>query len=91
MFLFGSEGEGLGQLRNPAGLAFNSKGHLFISEYGNHRIQVFTAEGKPLSVFGKFGRSAGEFDKPADIDIGIDDRLYVVDTGNHRIQIFKIQ
>jgi len=85
-----SQGDKLGQFRHPIGLAFDSKKRLFVSEYGNHRIQLFTVKGQPLGSFGKFGRGEGEFEKSCDLDIDINDKLYVVDSGNHRIQVFKI-
>ena len=89
--MFGEEGDDLRQFRNPVGMAFGSKRRLFVSEYDNHRVQVFTHDGKSLGTFGKLGGGPGGFNKPVDIDIGTDDRLYVAEFGNRRVQIFKIR
>ena len=42
-------------MAEAAGLAINSKGHIFILNRGNHPLLEFTTEGE----FGKLGRLAG--------------------------------
>ena len=54
----------------------------------NHRIQVFTAEGKFLNMFGRHGKGTGEFDSPVDIAIDTSDTLYVCENLNHRVSVF---
>ena len=45
---------------DPTDVAFDSKGRVFISEYGDHdRIQVFDGEGRSLYAFGSFGQADG--------------------------------
>ena len=39
--LFGSEGEGPGQFKNPHGLAVDSSGVVYVCDNGNHRVQLF--------------------------------------------------
>ncbi len=53
----------------------------------NHRIQIFTAEGKFLRMFGRHGERRGELDYPNSIAIDNSDRVYVGDW-NHRISLF---
>jgi DNA-binding beta-propeller fold protein YncE len=43
---FGEEGPGPGQFLIPHGLAIDSRGHLFVVDAGNHRIQEFTVAPK---------------------------------------------
>ena len=43
---FGSYGSGDGQFNYPQGLTFNSKGQLYVVDYGNHRVQVFDGNRK---------------------------------------------
>jgi DNA-binding beta-propeller fold protein YncE len=38
---YGTQGKGNGQFENPCGICFSPNGLLLISEYGNHRVQVF--------------------------------------------------
>jgi ABC-type Fe3+ transport system permease subunit/sugar lactone lactonase YvrE len=86
---WGSNGTGPGQFIYPTDIAFDAKGNIFVSEYGdNDRIQVFSAEAKYLYTIGSFGRGDGEFMRPQSILID-GETLYVTDACNHRIQVFK--
>ncbi len=87
---WGSAGNGPGQFIYPTDVAFDSKGNVFVSEYGdNDRIQVFTPAGEFLYQFGKFGKGDHEFMRPQSIVIDETDTVYVTDACNHRIQVFK--
>jgi len=48
----GSKGRGLGQMIGPQYLAQDNMGNIYVSDYGNRRIDVFDAEGNPLFFFG---------------------------------------
>jgi DNA-binding beta-propeller fold protein YncE len=86
---WGSYGNEPGQFIFPTDVAFDSKGNIFVSEYGdNDRIQVFDQQGKFLYQIGRFGQGDGEFIRPQSILIH-DDLLYVTDACNHRIAVFK--
>jgi DNA-binding beta-propeller fold protein YncE len=89
---WGSEGRGDGQFIYPTDLAWDSKGHVFVSEYGdNDRIQVFDTTVDPpklLYRFGSFGQGDGQFSRPQSMVID-HDVLYVTDACNHRIAVFK--
>ena len=37
---------------------------LYVCEYGNHRVQKFSLDGKPLAVWGSAGRGAGQLYNP---------------------------
>jgi tripartite motif-containing protein 71 len=47
---FGSEGDGMGQLDQPRGIAVDSKGQIFIADNRNRRVQVFKASGNNKPV-----------------------------------------
>ena len=49
---FGSRGYGTGQFVSPWGVAIDCTGNVHVVDYGNNRIQVFTAEGEYLRKFG---------------------------------------
>jgi DNA-binding beta-propeller fold protein YncE len=86
---WGSRGTGPGQFIYPTDIAFDSKGNIFVSEYGdNDRIQVFDPFGKYLYEFGRFGNADGEFSRPQSMVID-GDLVYVTDSCNHRIAVFK--
>ena len=86
---FGLAGSRHGWFRVAVGVATDSAGHIFVSDFKNHRIQVFDAEGRWLAEFGHQGARIGEFERPTDLDIGPAGRIYVVDFGNDRIQVFE--
>ncbi|CAF4185728.1 unnamed protein product, partial [Adineta steineri] len=44
----GKSGSAPSQLREPHSLAFDSKGSLYVSEYGNHRVQKFQLLNSPI-------------------------------------------
>ncbi|MFB6249326.1 MAG: 6-bladed beta-propeller [Salinibacter sp.] len=63
-------------------------GRIYVADFFNHRIQVFSAAGDVLTAFGKQGTGEGHFERPVDVAVGDDGTLYVVDFGNDRIQVF---
>jgi ABC-type Fe3+ transport system permease subunit/DNA-binding beta-propeller fold protein YncE len=91
VFQWGIKGTNEGQLMFPRSVAINSRGELFVSEYGLvERVQHFSKNGKMLlDVIGKPGEGAGDFNRAEGIGIDARDRLYVADSCNHRIQIFS--
>ncbi len=87
--MFGSYGRGPGQFIYPVGICSDSRGHLYVSEYGeNDRIQKFSPDGKFLLDWGGFGDAPGSFKRPSGMDCSADDLIYVADAVNHRIQVF---
>lgn len=40
---FGESGKGNGQFKGPHGLAFDENGSIYVADFRNHRIQVFTS------------------------------------------------
>lgn len=44
------------QLNEPRGLAFDSKGNLYVADAGNHRIVVFDTQGKSRTFLGSGGQ-----------------------------------
>jgi sugar lactone lactonase YvrE/ABC-type spermidine/putrescine transport system permease subunit II len=86
---WGSAGHDPGQFIYPTDIAFDSKGNVFVGEYGdNDRIQVFTPAGDYMYSIGSFGSDPGQFMRPQSLLIDGDD-LYVTDACNHRLDVFK--
>jgi tripartite motif-containing protein 2/3/tripartite motif-containing protein 71 len=77
---FGSEGSGNGQFLSPCGVAFDSTGNVYVADSGNHRIQVFTAEGEYLRKF--------DHGNLYDISIDSEDVLYVAENDSDRVLLF---
>jgi hypothetical protein len=69
---WGKLGSGPGEFRTPHGLAFDSRGRLFVADRGNVRIQVFDQEGKFLEETKAFSRLSGIFIDRNDVLYGAD-------------------
>jgi DNA-binding beta-propeller fold protein YncE len=90
-FADSSQGEApLGSFNEPWGVAVAKDGSVFVSDTWNHRIQKFTADGKPVTAWGVFGQGNEKngFYGPRGIAIDLKNRIYVADTGNNRVVIF---
>ncbi|MGZ8919679.1 MAG: 6-bladed beta-propeller, partial [Limisphaerales bacterium] len=88
---WGENGTNISKLQFPRAVAINSRGDVFVSEYGLvERIQRFGHHGTNfIQAFGGPGTASAELNRAEGIGIGPDDRLYVADSCNHRIQIFS--
>ncbi len=84
---FAGIGSEPGLLNTPQGMALDAKGHVWVADTGNHRIQEFDSNGKLASVVGKRGSGPLEFLSPTGI-VCRDGKIYVADNENRRIQIF---
>ena len=86
----GLQGTGPGQLSFPRNMAVAPNGNLYVTDSGNHRIQVFDPDGVFLFGWGEFGTENGQFNEPW--SLAVDDAfVYVADTWNHRLQKFTLQ
>ena len=48
----------------PSDIACDNSGNVYVVDYRNHRIQVFTAEGEFLQMFGRRGGEMGSWSTP---------------------------
>jgi sugar lactone lactonase YvrE len=69
---FGKWGSGPGEFKTPHGVAFDSRGRLFVADRGNVRIQIFDQEGKFLEEWKQFSRLSGIFIDKNDMLYGAD-------------------
>jgi hypothetical protein len=85
---FGKAGNGPGEFNRPEGLCFDAQDRLYVADSCNHRIQVFSSDGKFLRAYGHAGSGKGELSYPYDICVDAAGRQYVCEFGNGRIQVF---
>jgi ABC-type Fe3+ transport system permease subunit/DNA-binding beta-propeller fold protein YncE len=85
---FGHAGNGPGEFNRPEGLGIDAQDRLYVADSCNHRIQVFSSDGKFLRTYGKAGAGKGELSYPYDICVDEAGRQYVCEFGNSRIQVF---
>jgi ABC-type Fe3+ transport system permease subunit/DNA-binding beta-propeller fold protein YncE len=88
---WGENGTNVSKLQFPRAAAINSRGEIYVSEYGLvERIQRFGHHGTNfIQAFGSPGTAIGQLNRAEGLGIGPDDRLYVADSCNHRVQIFS--
>lgn len=82
----------LAKFGNPAAVAVDSFGNIFIADTGNNRIRMIGSDGMVVTIAGtgEYGIANGagptaKFAFPSAMVVGPDDNLYVADTFNHRI------
>ena len=86
---FREEGSSVGKFNWPRGVAVNANDEIAVTDQLNHRVQIFSSEGKFLRSFGKKGDMVGEFNNPRGITFHNNGNIFVADSVNHRIQIFS--
>ena len=67
---FGKRGNGKGQFEEPCGIACDSTGKVYVADWVNKSVQVFTAEGKFLRILDREGKCIG-------VSIGPSDMVYI--------------
>ncbi|PIE98203.1 MAG: hypothetical protein CR988_04570 [Treponema sp.] len=84
---FGKKGRGAGELIGPQYLAQDEFTNIYVSDFGNARIGVFSPEGEPLFEFGQKTSDFGGFIDPAGIAI-FEGLVYVADGVHGAVFIF---
>jgi sugar lactone lactonase YvrE len=85
---WGSTGSAEGEFTNPTGIEIDDSGDILVADFGNDRIQKFSADGTFLLTWGSTGSGAGQFNSPQGVAVGPGGVIYVADTFNNRIQKF---
>ena len=86
--MWGIPGDAPGEINRPAGLAFDKNDNLYVVESRNHRVSVFTRDGKYQFGWGGLGDGDGQFNLPWGIEIDHNGDVYVADWRNDRVQKF---
>ena len=86
--MFGRRGEGKGELDLPAGITVDTNDLVYVSEYDNGRVSVFTCEGQFVTSFGRKGVGPGKFNYPVGLAVDYCGVVYVRDFVNNCIQCF---
>lgn len=73
----------------PDAVAIDSSGNVYVAEWGNNRIQKFTADGTFITKWGSHGTANGQFNDPTGIAVDSSGNVYVADYDNYRIQVFS--
>jgi tripartite motif-containing protein 71 len=84
---FGSKGGDNTQFSCSFFVITDKKGRIYVSDSGNHRIQVFEENGQWKETIGSLGRKNGEFNFPCGIAFNSRNHMIIADSGNHRVQV----
>ena len=86
LFQFGHWGNGDGEFSRPQSMVID-KGLIYITDACNHRIVVFTTEGKWVRNMGSTGSGLGQFRFPYGLAEDNEGHLIVCEFGNNRVQM----
>jgi DNA-binding beta-propeller fold protein YncE len=86
LFQFGRFGNGPGEFSRPQTMIFD-RGLIYITDACNHRIVVFTTEGKWVRNMGEPGSNLGQFRFPYGLAEDQEGHLIVCEFGNNRVQM----
>ena len=62
---------------------------MYIADFGNHRIQKLTTEGKFFHKFGKKESGQEQLNYPCGVVVDSKKRVIVSEMGNNRVQVFS--
>ena len=81
----GCDENGVNRLNGPCGVCVAGQ-YVYVANWNNHNVSVFTTEGVYVTSLGQGGFS--NFDNPWGVCVDGDGFVYVCDYNNHRIQVF---
>ncbi|GAA6083955.1 tripartite motif-containing protein 3-like isoform X1, partial [Tachysurus ichikawai] len=71
---------------SPHFVAVNNKNEIIVTDFHNHSVKVFSADGEFLFKFGSHGEGNGQFNAPTGVAVDANGNIIVADWGNSRIQ-----
>lgn len=84
------EGDGRGQVLEPAGAAIDAFGRAYVSDAALHRLQRFDAQGRYVGESGVLGSEAGEMRRPGSVVLLGVMGVGVLDRENRRVESFDL-
>jgi tripartite motif-containing protein 71 len=92
--LGGPESSQPGKFRYPHGVTCNNRGHIVVTDWGNHRVQILDEKGRFLRSMGTTGQEGSanyQFYSPYDVcvDRNNHNQILVADPNNKRISVWS--
>lgn len=79
----------MGVLNRPQYLDVDAEGNIYVMDWGDVDIKVFSPEGRLIRTIGGKGQGPGEFDTPASFKISKDNTLFLLSGRQYRISALK--
>ncbi|HEX3800126.1 MAG TPA: 6-bladed beta-propeller [Verrucomicrobiae bacterium] len=86
--VIGHTGVNHGEFDRPEGIAVDAADNIYVADSCNHRIQIFSPNGKFLRTYGKPGNGVGEMSYPYDVRVDKAGLQFVCEFENSRVQVF---
>lgn len=75
--VLGTDRDAKKKFKKPASVAVDSQKNIYVADFGNQRIQVFSNSGEHIDTFGRRGRNKANILSPRGVTIDGEDILYV--------------
>jgi len=88
---FGQPGTGEAEFNRAEGICVDARDRIYVADSCNHRIQIFSPEGKFIREYGHAGSGVGQLSYPYDVKVDAHGYQFVCEFGNSRIQVFDAE
>lgn len=85
-----TSGTGRGQVTEPAGLAIDAFGRLYVTDASLHRLQRFEKDGQPSAEAGALGSDPNQMRRPSSVALLGSLGVAVLDVENRRVLSFDL-
>ena len=85
---FGTHGDGPGQLKEPEDIDFDTQGNMYVVDFRQHEVLVFSEDGQYQRHFGQGEQGKGELTEPRGLCVS-GDYVYVTELYNHCVSVFR--
>jgi DNA-binding beta-propeller fold protein YncE len=84
----GKRGVESGEFNFPTNIAVDKRGHLYVADTLNFRIQVFDSAGAFVKSIGKQGDGPGHLNRAKGVGVDSEGNIYIADSSFNNFQVF---
>jgi hypothetical protein len=78
-----------GVLNRPQFLDVDSDGNIYVMDWGDTDIKIFSPDGTLIRTVGGKGQGPGEFDIPASFKLSKDNKIFLLSGSQHRFSVIE--